>query len=49
MAVALELVALAPVLAHAGHWIESVTMAVPIAAFGVWLAVTQLRERRNRR
>ena len=37
------------VLAHAGHWIESVLILVPTVAFIVWLAVTTVRERRRER
>lgn len=36
-------------LAHAGHWIESVLILVPTVAFILWLAITTLRERRRER
>ena len=32
--------------AHAGHWLVSLAYFVPVIAFIVWLAVTQIRERR---
>jgi len=35
-------------IAHAGHWLTSVAYFVPVIAFLVWLAITQLRERRKR-
>jgi len=34
-------------IAHAGHWITTVAYFVPVVAFLAWLAVTQIRERRN--
>jgi hypothetical protein len=34
-------------IAHAGHWITSVAYFLPVLAFLVWLAVTQIRERRR--
>jgi hypothetical protein len=36
-------------LAHAGHWLTSVAYFVPVIAFLVWLAVTQVKERRERK
>jgi hypothetical protein len=36
------------VLVHAGDWIEAVVLGFPAIAFGVWLAVTQLRDRWRR-
>jgi hypothetical protein len=38
-----------PVLAHAGHWIESVLILVPTLGFILWLAVVTLRDRRRQR
>jgi hypothetical protein len=35
-------------LAHAGHWLTSIAYFVPVIAFLVWLAVTQIKDRRNR-
>jgi hypothetical protein len=32
-------------IAHAGHWLTSVAYFLPVVAFLVWLAVTQIRER----
>jgi hypothetical protein len=34
--------------AHAGHWITTIAYFLPVVAFLVWLAVTQIRERRSR-
>ena len=36
-----------PQIAHAGHWITTIAYFVPVLAFLVWLAITQLRERRR--
>jgi hypothetical protein len=36
------------VIAHAGHWLVSVSYFLPIVAFLVWLVVVQLRDRRRR-
>ena len=36
-------------LAHAGHWLESVVYLVPIVGFGLWLAVTTIKDRRRQR
>jgi hypothetical protein len=36
-------------IAHAGHWITTVAYFVPVVAFLVWLAVVQVKERRERR
>ncbi len=33
------------VIAHAGHWTTTVAYMIPLAAFLVWLIVTQQRER----
>jgi hypothetical protein len=38
-----------PVLAHAGHWIESILILVPTLGFIGWLAVVTIRERRRER
>ena len=37
------------VLAHAGHWLESVVYLVPIVGFALWLAITAIKDRRRRR
>ena len=37
------------VLAHAGHWLESVIYLVPIVGFALWLGVTAIKDRRRRR
>jgi hypothetical protein len=37
------------VLAHAGHWLESVVYLVPIVGFALWLAVTTIKDKRRRR
>jgi hypothetical protein len=37
------------VIAHAGHWIESLIVLVPTLAFIVWLAGVTLRDRRRQR
>ncbi len=36
-------------LAHAGHWLVNIAYFLPVAAFLVWLIVTQARERRRGR
>jgi hypothetical protein len=36
-------------IAHAGHWLVSVSYFIPIIGFLVWLAIVQIRERRGRR
>ena len=36
-------------IAHAGHWLESVVYLVPIVGFGLWLAVTTIKDKRARR
>jgi hypothetical protein len=33
-------------IAHPGHWLVSVAYFLPVVAFLLWLAVTQIRERR---
>jgi hypothetical protein len=35
--------------AHAGHWLTSIAYFVPVVAFLVWLGVTHVRDRRERR
>jgi hypothetical protein len=37
------------VIAHAGHWLESVVYLVPIVGFALWLAFTTIKDRRSRR
>ena len=37
------------VFAHAGHWIESLLMLVPVVGFLIWLWITTMRERRRQR
>jgi hypothetical protein len=37
------------VLAHAGHWLESVVSLVPIVGFALWLAITTIKDKRSRR
>ena len=37
------------VLAHAGHWIESVLILIPTLGFVIWLAAVTIRERRRDR
>ena len=37
------------VLAHSSHWLESVIYLIPIVGFAVWLGVTSLKDRRERR
>jgi hypothetical protein len=37
-----------PPIAHAGHYITTIAYFLPVVAFLVWLAVTQIRERRSR-
>ena len=34
-------------LAHSGHWLESVVYLVPIVGFALWLAVATIRDRRS--
>ena len=33
------------VIAHSGHWLESVVYLVPIVGFALWLAVATIRDR----
>ena len=35
--------------AHAGHWLTSIAYFVPVIAFLVWLGVTQIKDRRDRK
>jgi hypothetical protein len=37
------------VLAHAGHWLESVVYLIPIVGFALWLGYTAVQDRRRRR
>jgi hypothetical protein len=34
-------------IAHAGHWLTSIAYFVPVVVFMIWLAITQIRERRR--
>ena len=34
-------------IAHAGHWLMTIAYFLPVVAFLVWLAITQIRERRK--
>ena len=36
-------------IAHAGHWLTTIAYFVPVVAFLVWLAATQIRDRRRAR
>jgi hypothetical protein len=36
-------------IAHAGHWLTTIAYFLPVIAFVVWLAVTQVRDRRRSR
>jgi hypothetical protein len=36
-------------LAHPGHWLVNIAYFLPVAAFLIWLIVTQVRERRRSR
>jgi hypothetical protein len=36
-------------IAHAGHWMTTVAYFIPVVAFLIWLIVTQIRERRQRK
>jgi len=36
-------------LAHAGHWLVNAAYFVPVVGFLVWLGITELRARRERR
>ena len=36
-------------IAHAGHYLVTIAYFLPVVAFLVWLAVTQIRERRRGR
>ena len=35
-------------IAHAGHWLTTIAYFIPVLGFLIWLAVTQMRERRRR-
>ena len=36
------------VLAHSGHWLESVVYLIPIVGFAVWLGVATIKDKRRR-
>ena len=36
-------------IAHAGHWLTNIAYFLPVVAFLVWLAITQVKERRRSR
>ncbi|HLM27218.1 MAG TPA: hypothetical protein VK304_09665 [Thermoleophilaceae bacterium] len=36
------------VIAHAGHWLVTIAYFIPVIGFMAWLAVAQLRARRQR-
>lgn len=36
-----------PPLAHAGHWLISLSYFAPVVSFLVWLAIVQIRDRRR--
>jgi len=36
-----------PLLAHAGHWLVSVSYFLPVIAFLLWLVFVQIRDRRR--
>jgi hypothetical protein len=37
------------VVAHAGHWLVNAAYFVPVAGFLVWLGITEVRNRREKR
>ena len=37
------------IIAHAGHWLESLVYLVPIVGFAVWLIITTVKDRRRQR
>jgi hypothetical protein len=37
------------VIAHAGHWAESLLILLPTVAFIIWLAAVTVRDRRRQR
>ena len=37
------------IIAHAGHWLESLVYLVPIVGFAVWLVITTVKDRRRQR
>jgi hypothetical protein len=37
------------VLAHSGHWLESVVYLVPIVGFAIWLGVATIKDKRRQR
>jgi hypothetical protein len=36
-------------IAHAGHWLTNIAYFLPVVVFIVWLAITQIKERRRSR
>jgi len=36
-------------IAHAGHWLVSAAYFVPVLGFLIWLGITQLRDRREKK
>ena len=36
------------VIAHSGHWLESVVYLVPILGFAIWLGVATIKDKRRR-
>lgn len=37
------------VVAHAGHWLVNAAYFVPVVGFLVWLGITEVRNRREKR
>ena len=37
------------VVAHAGHWLVNAAYFAPVAGFLVWLGITEVRSRREKR
>jgi len=36
-------------IAHAGHWLVSAAYFVPVLGFLIWLGITQMRDRREKK
>ena len=36
-------------LAHAGHWLTNVLYMAPVVAFGIWMGITTIRDKRAAR
>jgi hypothetical protein len=36
-----------PPIAHAGHWLISLSYFAPVIGFLIWLAIVQIRDRRR--